>query len=163
MYNIYTMNILVILYLVGLTFVSVSGVCPNGWTRHGPTCYHFSHDTEDWPGALIMCERMGGNLVEVDGADEDKYLVSQVKVFNQAYWIGLSDVMEEGSWIWMVSKNPIESGSYSNWSPGEPDNIQSNENCAELWPSTGQWNDGQCHVPHHYICEKSDEVTDIIG
>ena len=81
-------------------------------------------------------------------------------MFNtEAYWIGLSDVMEEGSWVWMISNTPIESGVYTNWSPGQPDNIQNDENCAEIWPTNGQWNDGQCHVPHHYICEKADECV----
>nr|ANG56319.1 C-type lectin [Meretrix meretrix] len=156
------MKIFAFLWLLG-TIGSIACVCPNGWLRHESSCYHFSHDTEDWPGAVVMCEKMGGNLLEIDGPLEGQYITSQVKLFNKAYWIGLSDVMEEGTWMWMGSNNPLEPGSYSNWLPGQPSNSQNNENCADVWPTTGQWNDGQCHVPHNYICEKFDGQTEIIG
>ena len=27
--------------------------CPSGWVNHGTKCYHFSHDQENWPDAMV--------------------------------------------------------------------------------------------------------------
>ena len=27
--------------------------CPNGWLTHGISCYHFSHDLENWADAMV--------------------------------------------------------------------------------------------------------------
>jgi hypothetical protein len=72
------------------------------------------------------------------------------------YWIGLSDVNEEGSWIWMTSMTKL---SYSNWSPGQPTATNVNqdiENCVMIYKTNGMWNDLACLHTNFYICEKSD-------
>ncbi|KAL4222469.1 C-type lectin (CTL) or carbohydrate-recognition domain (CRD) [Mactra antiquata] len=147
------------IFVTLLFLTTVTSTCPNGWTRHNDSCYLFSHDKEDWPGATVMCKLMGGDLVEIQTEAEAKYLSQQVKLYNESYWIALSDASEEGSWQWMISKDPV---TYTNWAPGQPDNNVRNENCADIWPN-GLWNDGQCFAPHHYICEIQDENVGIIG
>ncbi|XP_052809297.1 perlucin-like protein [Mya arenaria] len=95
--------------------------CPSGWATHGDMCYHFSRDVESWPGAVIMCQIMGGTLVEIETLQENVYLQAQLKGFNSSkyFWIALSDVVEEGSWNWMVSKTQPE---FINWASTEPNN-----------------------------------------
>ena len=50
-------NIYTSLYLHNMkinTFIyPLEAVCPSGWMRHDNSCYHFSHDKEDWPNAVV--------------------------------------------------------------------------------------------------------------
>lgn len=69
------------------------------------------------------------------------------------YWIGLTDVQEEGTYIWMTSRTMPE---YTNWEDGEPNNFHMNENCVEI-RMDGTWNDDVCHSYNRYICEKINE------
>ncbi|XP_053407165.1 perlucin-like protein [Mercenaria mercenaria] len=137
--------------------------CPNGWMTHENSCYHFSHDTEDWIDAVAACKILGGHLVEIDDATENQYLVNQAKLINskESFWIGLNDLQEEGSWVWVDSNEAV---SYTNWYPGQPDNEASNENCAHLNPVYNDlWNDKECYSLLNYICEKTSENAEIIG
>ena len=57
------------------------------------------------------------------------------------YYFGLNDIASEGNWVW---SDGYTSG-YSNWKPGEPNNLQ-NSDCGYFhWPGySGQWDDGVC-------------------
>ncbi|XP_045209767.2 perlucin-like protein [Mercenaria mercenaria] len=135
--------------------VSLSSVssCPNGWIRHGNSCYHFSHDLEPWTGALAMCHVMGGKLLEIESAAENAYIATVTSSRNHAYWTGLSDIQEEGIWIWMESNLKLSSNVYTNWSSGEPNNDDGNGNCGNIFPN-GHWYDWHCKDDLHYICEQ---------
>jgi hypothetical protein len=64
-------------------------------------------------------------------------------------------VQEEGVWIWMTSYTKLTSTKFSNWSPGEPNNLQGNENCAAIMHATnGKWNDWHCNGDSYYACEQ---------
>ncbi|XP_060561845.1 perlucin-like protein [Ruditapes philippinarum] len=143
------------IYLIfGFLIQIVASACPNGWLIHDGNCYHFSHDVESWTGAYSMCKILGGQLLEINGAAENQFVSSQVKISGRDYWIGLSDVNEEGSWIWMTSMAKL---SYSNWSPGEPTATNVNhdiENCVMIYKTNGMWNDLACLHTNFYICEK---------
>lgn len=61
-------------------------------------------------------------------------------------WIGLNDAGHEGTFTWSSG----QSVSYTNWSPGQPDNARGDENYAMMWTPTSlpqspeywsQWND----------------------
>ena len=55
----------------------------------------------------------------------------------------------------MESNSPF---SFSNWLPGEPNNVAGNENCMEInWH--GRWNDEGCTANRHYICEMEAEYV----
>jgi len=65
----------------------------------------------------------------------------------------LSDLQEEGYWVWASEKNVAE---YTNWRSGEPNNTGKDENCVSIY-SNHLWNDYACSKLFHYICEKYDE------
>ncbi|XP_045207896.2 C-type lectin domain family 4 member M-like [Mercenaria mercenaria] len=152
-----------LLFVFCLWISSSSSSCPNGWTRHDASCYHFSHDTESMPVAAIVCQQMGGLLAEIESPEEGGFLSAQAKSLNHDFWIALSDIQEEGIWLWYGSKTPLATTGYKNWANHEPDNYNGDENCALLGKSAGQWWDNPCHNFKRYICEKTDEPGEIVG
>ena len=42
---------------------------------------------------------------------------------------------------------------WTNWAANEPNNSGNAEDCAEVTPSTGRWNDNACSVSHPFVCE----------
>ncbi|XP_045208345.2 perlucin-like protein isoform X2 [Mercenaria mercenaria] len=142
---------------IALLFQTVVASCPNGWLSHNQSCFLFSHDREYWPGAFQMCKIMGGQLVEIHSAAKNNFLLQQIKSSGHTFWIGLSDVSEEGNWIWMPSLT--SSAEYHNWNTGQPSTVNANnepENCAVIY-TTGKWNDAACSSLYYYICEKMDQ------
>lgn len=69
------------------------------------------------------------------------------------FWIGLSDILVDGEWLWMSTQTIA---TYTNWVPGEPNNYQSiAEDCAAMRTSHRfHWNDFPCSTKLHFICEK---------
>ncbi|KAL3841960.1 hypothetical protein ACJMK2_020036, partial [Sinanodonta woodiana] len=58
--------------------------------------------------------------------------------------------MIKGDWVWAHSNTKL---SYTHWSPVEPNDEGGNENCLMMF-NYGLWNDKDCSVAYHYICEK---------
>ena len=65
-------------------------------------------------------------------------------------WIGLNDVRKEGQYVWTDrTRSP-----FRNWSPGEPNNKNNNEDCVHMtryWEWT--WNDNICDQEMKFICK----------
>ena len=70
-------------------------------------------------------------------------------------WTGLNDRAVEGEWVWDVTNTGIE---YTNWYPGEPNNIHGGEDCMELWTNEyghhmDKWNDEVCSKAQWCYCQ----------
>ncbi|KAL4233318.1 hypothetical protein ACF0H5_008000 [Mactra antiquata] len=129
-------------------------VCPHGWMEYDNSCYLFSKEEEQWTHAAILCSALGSKLVEIETKDENNFLTTFIDLYNEIYWIGLSDVQKEDDWMWMDSKETLTNLGYSNWFNQQPDNVNGNENCGRIAPNTsGAWNDFHCTATHRYICE----------
>ncbi|KAL3883520.1 hypothetical protein ACJMK2_029776 [Sinanodonta woodiana] len=131
------------------------GECSTGWTRHERSCYHFSHDKEEWPSAQFFCNTLGGYLAEVQDGAEASFLENQVNLLQSTdtqFWIGGSDVLVEGEWVWMTSKTRIDPQVLHWGGPGRPSNTDNNENCLTI-AARSEWNDAPCSLLFHYICE----------
>ncbi len=94
------------------------------------------------PQAQTYAQTFGANLISVQSATENADLIQALS--NQGFssnviWIGFSDALAEGSFIWYDGA-PI---TYSNWAPSEPNNAGGNENCTQIYPN-GTWNDLNC-------------------
>lgn len=64
-------------------------------------------------------------------------------------WIGISDLMQEGHWIYLRSLKEI---TFSKWEAHEPNNMGGKEGCA-LLHDDGHWNDIPCSAHFHIVCE----------
>ena len=68
-------------------------------------------------------------------------------------WIGANDKNSEGVWQWVQGSNRInEEIVYNNWRKDEPNDWDSNEDCAER-RNDGLWNDVSCSELLSYICQ----------
>jgi len=55
---------------------------------------------ETWYNARAKCEALGTHLVKIESAEENDFLKSTyLNTSGVAFWIGLTDQMQEGEWI----------------------------------------------------------------
>ncbi|MCX6874715.1 MAG: immunoglobulin domain-containing protein [Verrucomicrobia bacterium] len=101
-----------------------------------------------WTGAQTEAQTLGGNLVTInDAAENDWILTTCGQFFTSSFqlWIGLTDQAVEGQFVW-TSGEPV---TYTNWAPGEPNNVASGtgEDYAHMVGTnynglpSGSWND----------------------
>ncbi len=69
-------------------------------------------------------------------------------------WIALTDQILENDWFWYTTLQTLKQTGYSNWHPGEPNNYELREHCAELgfFRAFG-WFDAVCSLEKNLICE----------
>merc|ERR1711936_1433092 len=143
-----------------------SARCPDSWWNFGDSCYHNSGAAMNWNDAHEYCLEIGGYLVEIDAQEEEDWLLGAFAVYDQDYWIGLTDQEEEGEWIWADSGYAPK---YTAWAEGEPNNMGEGEDCAVLFDMYNgqqldrpQWFDAPCDStdlsdygfhPLHALCE----------
>ena len=95
---------------------------------------------------------IGGHLVTITSQSENDFVAGLVPHDFRA-WIGLSDAYDEGNHLWVTG----EPFTYSNWSPGQPDNANNDEDYIEFWGHNDKWNDNSNYngSPHGYVVEYS--------
>jgi len=113
--------------------------------------YLYVQIEKNWHEARDYCALLGGYLVTIQDAAENKYIY----LFTSGNtWLGATDEIEEGRWIW-VSGEPWK---YTNWEEGEPNNLPPvpNEDYLEFWPGYTtrliKWNDSGDR-PMFFVCE----------
>ncbi len=93
---------------------------------------------------MQYCKYKGGHLAEIldenDQLEINLFLIEKDPTSQNGFWIGLSDLVDEGHWIWMASGLPVQ---YKNWEGGEPNNINGKEHFGHinLAQHGRQWND----------------------
>ncbi|XP_062587349.1 perlucin-like [Saccostrea cucullata] len=157
-------------YIFFFIFTSIvlsvdSQSCPSGWIVHGGSCYAFIDSEPDgWIEAMFYCSTVGAHLVEIESETENNFLKKHLLDIGATanYWIGLSDTIQEGKYIWHTTQDNVD---FTDWGAGEPNDQGHTEDCAELFhPFNFQWNDAPCSVKSNFICEKLITTgTNIIG
>ena len=117
-----------------------------------PSGFKFFPTKLSWDEAKSFCRRqinaqLSGSLAIIRNAAEQEEISNN---FKQMSWIGLSRDSNAQSFRWIDNSALI----YTNWSPGEPNNMNKNENCVVTnWDSHGRWNDIACSNSFYVICE----------
>lgn len=98
--------------------------------------FYLLSNAGSWKQAQAQAVTLGGNLVAVNDAAENQFLVNTFGG-TERLWIGLTDEVTEGKFKWANG----EAVTYTNWAPGEPNNFN-NEDYAEFnFGEAGKWND----------------------
>jgi MYXO-CTERM domain-containing protein len=155
--------------ITGLALVACTGTAlaaPMQWTiasGGNDHWYEFVATPSYWSDAQAAAlgsswMDMPGYLVTLTSAGENAFM-SSLPGFSTAgfAWIGGSDVGVEGQWFWMNGPEAGQPFSYTNWGPGEPNNVGGIEHYAHLQPPVGNpsWNDLQNAAFLGYIVEYS--------
>jgi hypothetical protein len=99
-----------------------------------------------WTAAQEAAIGLGGNLVTINNAAEQNWVYTNFSSFggvSRALWIGLSDRLQEGNFVWSSG----ETSAYSNWSSGEPNSFSASEDYVHIFAPNdfmgraGKWND----------------------
>jgi len=135
------------------------GVCDNDWLfSDGRDCYYvepgiYTSETKTWAEADFSCKKRGAELASFHSPEEVKQLVDKISPNYHNLYIGLRSNGYEG-WTWSDS-SPYQ---YSNWANGEP-NGQDGEECVEMYPWDGSWNDVPCYETRGFVCKRPKEYS----
>ena len=98
-------------------------------------CYYLL-SSRPWSDARAAAQACGADLVVIDDAAENEFVRSHFAAPYGSIWMGMTDEVEEGAWVWVDGRTPADVG-YSNWNEGEPNG---SGNSAQMY-SSGTWDD----------------------
>jgi len=120
--------------------------------------YRLYSELQDY-ASLEFLVAAPGRVLRIESAEEDAFLHSALEA-DKHYWLGATDLKEEGVWVWAGESTPFwtkEGGnvgdSYTGWAPDEPNNSspRTGEDCA-VFGGSG-WVDRPCGEQHQLIVE----------
>ncbi|XP_068128058.1 asialoglycoprotein receptor 1-like [Hyperolius riggenbachi] len=128
--------------------LKVNDSCPSGWKGFRSSCYIFSSPTRTWSDAKLKCENIDSNLVVINTAEEQKFLLELTQKRNA--WIGLMYRPHTWTWVDGISYNLIP----TNWAIGKPNPYMYGYNACAYMGSDGKWQDVPCSQTFSSLCEK---------
>ncbi|XP_047440406.1 asialoglycoprotein receptor 1-like isoform X2 [Mugil cephalus] len=128
-------------------------LCQKNWTKFDTSCYLVSSQKKNWTASREACMAEGADLLVIESFGEQIFVNGLLKKGENA-WIGLTDSIEEGSWLW-VDGTPLTT---EYWQRGQPNDYHRNQDCGEYVQMSatdgGKWNDDGCFADQMWICEK---------
>ncbi|XP_077997842.1 macrophage mannose receptor 1-like [Glandiceps talaboti] len=130
-------------------------ICEKGpllqWNNFNGNNYFVNYAKQYTYGeATQFCDSVSSHLVIIDNDEENTYLKDLAIAGGSQLWIGLDDIDVEGEMKWADDSRMT----YSGWKKGEPNNFGGNEDCGNIRPADGTWNDMSCSKHNGFICEK---------
>lgn len=126
-------------------------------------------DPLSWNDAKVAAESRTmngatGYLATITSQAENDYLLGKLTGDG---WFGASDAGTEGDWKWVTGPETGTSfwsgqgdghtvgGLFANWNSSEPNDSQSNEDCAQFYSNGNGWNDLPCDGAYldYYVVE----------
>ncbi|XP_038078743.1 echinoidin-like [Patiria miniata] len=157
-----------VLLLVSVSLSSDGGVaalcsspyCPPPWRAFQGHCYLWVDKPMSWMDAERYCQMLSHpgkmvHLASIHSEEEDEFIKMYVRKSSASptptpYWIGCSDIEQEGHFRWSDGSDV----SYEGWWPGEPNNV-GEEDCTEnLFQFSGKWNDVRCMNENNFVCKR---------
>ncbi|KAM4732060.1 CD209 antigen-like protein 2 [Anableps anableps] len=125
--------------------------CPVHWRFFKTKCYYVSMVKKNWTESRRACIAKGADLLIINSHEEQEF-VREILDNGKDAWIGLTDSLTEGVWMW-VDGTPVNK---TYWLAGQPNSYKGEQDCGELVQkqSGGKWNDDDCFAQQLWICEK---------
>ena len=111
----------------------------------GGSKYYCSMTPAASASATVIAASYGGHLATITSAAENDLLAGMMTT--QCALIGYTDITTEGHFVWSTG----ETSDYSNWSAGQPNSANGNQDCTVL--CSDGWNDSHCEIAYEYIME----------
>jgi hypothetical protein len=105
-----------------------------------------------WDEAAAACAELGAHLAAIEDAEEQAFV--EANVFRSSadrhspVWLG-GRRDREGRFRWLTG----EPFAYVAFAQTEPDNVDGNQHCLVLSPTTRRWHDRSCEGPYFPVCE----------
>ena len=130
-------------------------------------------DTKTWQEARDYCETVTspegqqGYLVTITSWAEND-IVDELVTYNKSSWIGATDRNTEDEWKWVTGPEGTAGGTqfwqgngngysvdgmYENWSYGEPNGDQYDDNDYARMRDNGSWTDRPTSAEYQFVCE----------
>ncbi|XP_059200605.1 macrophage mannose receptor 1-like [Centropristis striata] len=137
---------------------SFPGICPADpdlsgrrqnyfWKPFKGYCYIFFTQVKNWADASSSCVRHGGSLASIEDPDEQEFIKSNAKTFEDShtsFWIGLFR-SHKGEWQWL-DRTVMD---FTNWATDQP---ESND-WGGISSSDGTWITARSYYYRPYICK----------
>jgi len=131
-------------------------------------CYLFLPNPMTWQDASRQCFAFNSIMVEINSKGESDAISDQIRAQGWSnaeyeFWIGATDIDDEGEWRWGTSGKKLRDG-FQNWHEKEPNNAHGSEDCAHIsiqfsldWDRLKEyrWNDRNCNAHKNVLCEKA--------
>ncbi|XP_046551969.1 MAM and LDL-receptor class A domain-containing protein 1-like [Haliotis rubra] len=154
------------IYVYNTTCQNLPDCPPGAYRRTGNdsrSCYTFHTKPTRWSNCHEACkeENSASHLVAIDSEEEQKFLASIIKndpaltaAGSSGFFTSGNDEETENNFRWTGMAVPQAIG-YTNWYPGQPNNVGSNQHCLLMeYPNTDyEWGDNECSSSFPYICE----------
>ena len=119
--------------------------------KRGSHRYLYCSNPRTWAQAHAFCNLQGADLVNIGDRAESDWVLGNIQGgLYRDYWIGLSDVAAEGTFVWPDGTVPA----FTAWGAGEPSASNVDDDCAEIMTPGMLWNDIQCINGRATICEE---------
>ena len=133
-----------------LIFTDCSAGWVSGFNQH---CFIFNDIGLNRREAETECENYDAHMVHSRSEDQNIFLASHMQ--SSSSWLGLSDEVTEGNFVWYFNKS-INLDSYQNWNDHHPitGNAGENVDYVEIEKSSGKWNNINGNESIGNICMK---------
>lgn len=137
-------------------------VCPAAYAttlQSTSSLYRFVATNTTWPSAAADCSDDAEGATHLVVVDTDQERADIVAVSASDLWIGLSDRVAEGTFLWVTDQGPGLPSSGAPWSPTQPDDQLGEQDCVRIIGATSSgtptlYDDVGCEsMLRDFVCE----------